>query len=160
MTCNDINLRIDAVLDNDGAWTGDQRAHIDTCVRCQSRLALAQAIDRWLPQLSVDQPPPSFTSGVMARVRRDRWRAEQALDTGFNVAIAAGLLLIAAGVAGLAWSSGLVVVGADVVALMREGLAAAGAELAPQLPTYSVAALLLTMGLGVWWWTEHANFER
>ncbi|MDP1569823.1 MAG: hypothetical protein Q8L86_07450 [Vicinamibacterales bacterium] len=160
MTCDQINLRIDAVLDGDEAWTSDARAHLDTCSRCQSRVALAQGINRWLPQLPVDTPPATFTSGVMARVRRERWRAEQALDAGFNVAIAAGLLLIVAGVAGLAWSSGLIVVGADVVALMREAIAVTGAEIAPQLPTYSVAALLLTMGLGVWWWTEHANFER
>lgn len=160
MMCGEIDDRIEAVTSGDAAWSQAHAAHVATCRRCQSRIALAQAMERVLPTLTIASAPASFTADVMARVRRERWRAEQVLDTGFNVAIAAGLLLVVAGVAGLAWASGLIVVGADVLGLMRDGLALAGTQLAPQLPVYTTAALLLTLGVGVWWWTEQANFER
>ncbi len=158
MTCDDLDTRLEAVADGT-AWTMAESAHVSTCLRCRSRFALAQAIDRLLPTLPVASPPASFTADVMARVRRDRWRAEQALDTGFNVAIAAGLILIAGGVAGLAWTSGLVVVGADMAGLVREAVSLAGERITPQLPVYSMSAGLLALGLVVWWWTESANVE-
>jgi hypothetical protein len=160
VTCEDLEGRLEAIASGDATWRAADDAHVSTCDRCRKRLALAQAVERVLPTLRVAEPPASFTGDVMARVRRERWRAEQILDTGFNVAIAAGLILIVVGVAGLAWSTGLVVVGADAAALMGEALAAGGALVAPHLPIYGAAATLLTTAFGIWWWIEGTGVER
>jgi hypothetical protein len=87
-------------------------------------------------------------------VQHDRWRAEQVLDIGFNVAIAAGVLLILAGIAGLAWVSGFIAIGADMTALVAGGAGAVMARLAPDMPTVTLALLLLTTAVAVWWWAE------
>jgi hypothetical protein len=157
MICHTIGARLEEVASGEAGWSHEEETHVSACARCQARLARARDIARVLPTLAVEPAPASFTADVMARVRRERWRAEQALDVGFNVAVAAGLCLVISGVAGLAWASGLIVVGADVVGLMRDGLSLASTQVAPQLPFYITAALLLTLGLGVWWWTEGAD---
>lgn len=159
MTCDAIDNRVDEVAGGESAWTDAEAAHIATCARCQASCALASRLEHLLPVLG-PEPPDGFSTRVMTRIRRERWRAEQALDAGFNVALAAGLAAIVAGVAGLAWSSGLVVVGADVVGLMRQALAATTAELSPQLPLYGAAALLVAGGLGAWWWAESGGPSR
>ena len=42
----------------------------------------------------------------MARIGQEKWQTERVVDIGFNLAIAAGVLVILAGGAGLAWSLG------------------------------------------------------
>ena len=77
------------------------------------------------------------------------------LDWGFNIFVATGLALIVAGVAGLVWASGLVVVSRDVFAAfarVRPEMAMTG--VAQPGATVLMAALLLTLTLGVWWWVE------
>jgi hypothetical protein len=111
-------------------------------------------IERALAARDVPSPPPHFTAGVMALVIRERWRAERALDIGFNVAVAAGVLIILAGAAGLAWSFGLLTVAVDVDQI----LALARAQMRPadlaDVHTVLVAAIILTIALGLWWWAE------
>ena len=64
-------------------------------------------------------PPATFTAAVMARVGQERWKTERAIDLGFNLAIAAGVLVILAGGAGLAWSLGLLTITIDVEAIWQ-----------------------------------------
>jgi hypothetical protein len=90
----------------------------------------------------------------MARVGRDRWQAERVIDLGFNLALAAGVMFILAGGAGLAWSLGFLTITIDVDAILQ----AVGNQLADrvvsQAQTVVMAAALLTMALGLWWWAE------
>ena len=50
----------------------------------------------------------------MARVGQEKWKTERVVDIGFNLAIAAGVLVILAGGAGLAWSLGFFTITIDV----------------------------------------------
>src|SRR2546430_10422039 len=47
------------------------------------------------------KPAPQFTARTMALVRRRRWRREQFVDAGFNVA----LTIVGIGVVAAAWGS-------------------------------------------------------
>ena len=87
-------------------------------------------------------------------MRRARWRSEQFLDVGFNVAIAAVVLAVIVGVWMLLNRSGLVAVSNDVVDLFGSGLVAFARRVAPSLPLYAGATALLATALGIWWWAE------
>ena len=55
----------------------------------------------------------------MARVNREQWKAERIVDLGFNLAVAAGVLVMVAGGFGAAWSLGLFTITIDAAALLR-----------------------------------------
>jgi hypothetical protein len=93
----------------------------------------------------------------MARTGDARWRTERAFDIGFNLAVAAGLLVILAGVGGVAWSLGYVAIDSGTIALLQAASAQVEGRIVSQLQTVSVAAGLLTMALVLWWWAEAAT---
>jgi len=99
-------------------------------------------------------PPATFTAGVMALVRHDRWQAERFIDLGFNLAMAAGVLVMLAGLGGLAWSLGFLDVTIDLDALAEAARTELGGRVLAQVQTVAMAAVLLTMALALWWWTE------
>ena len=153
MRCDELDAIIEAIAEGQ-ARAGDHDAHLATCARCQSRVAMAQALDRLLATRETPEPPAAFTYRVMERVGREEWRVEQWMDVGFNVAVAAGVALVVAGVAGLAWSLGWLTVD-------RPTLEAVGTAIEPWVsstlskgPTVALAAVLLTTALGLWWWVE------
>jgi len=113
------------------------------------------AIERWMRERATPAAPPAFTSGVMARVRQERWRSERYWDIGFNIAVAGGLLLVVAGVLGLLYLSGLSALARDAVLLFGEAVTSAADQVAPRLPAYMGALLLTTSALGVWWFVEN-----
>lgn len=131
--------------------------HVAACPRCAASLALARRIEQALAARPVPPPPPAFTAAVLARVRRQRWRTEQAIDVGFNVAVAAGLLIVASGVLGLVYASGLSVVVTDLVDLTGRAMMDVAARSTRALPTYAVAAALVTSALALWWWVEEGS---
>ena len=91
----------------------------------------------------------------MTRVSRDRWQVEQVVDIGFNLAIAAGVLLIAGGAAGLAWSAGLLTFDRRFGGRSPRSRRCSWIDrMVSQAQTVATAALLLTLALGVWWWAE------
>jgi len=153
MPCVVIDDRIEALAEGD-APTAEEAAHLQACAACAARLALARRIDRALAARPAPPAPPTFTAAVLARIHRERWRAEQALDLGFNVAIGAGLLIIVAGVIGLVYASGLSAVSSDVVALVSGAFSQVAAGMAPALPAYLAATALVTTALAIWWWAE------
>ena len=157
MRCDDLERVIEAIADGSLAPSPDQDAHFLTCARCRARLEQARQIERWLAHREVPQPPPSFTAAVMARVGQEQWRAERIVDLGFNLAVAAGVLVILAGGAGAAWSLGLFTITLDASALVEMLSAEMEGRLINQLQTVAVAALLLTSALGLWWWAEAAT---
>ena len=90
----------------------------------------------------------------MARLRRERWRSEQILDWSFNAAVALGVSLIGIGLVGLAWATGLITIGGDMMTLVRVASDLLADRVVQQAPTIAVAGLLLTMTLALWWWVE------
>jgi hypothetical protein len=113
------------------------------------------AIDRWMRERATPAAPPGFTAAVMTRVGKERWRTERYWDVGFNIAVAAGLLLVAAGVLGLIYISGLSVVGRDAILLFVDALTTTADQVAPALPAYTGAGALTVMALGLWWYVEN-----
>jgi hypothetical protein len=114
-----------------------------------------EAIERWMRERPAPAAPAGFSAAVMARVRQDRWRVERYWDLGFNIAVAAGLLLVVGGILGLIYMSGLVVVGRDAVALFAGAITTVADQLMPMLPAYLGASLLTFTGLGLWWYVEN-----
>ena len=104
----------------------------------------------------VAAPSSSFTGAVMARVGQERWKTERVVDLGFNLAIAAGILVILAAGSGLAWSLGLVSVTIDLDAIWQAFGADVTGRVLSQVQTIAMAAVLLTMTLVLWWWAETA----
>jgi hypothetical protein len=153
VSCHEADTSIEAIA------TGEHvaeavRTHVETCARCASRLRQAQRIEQLLADRPSPEPPAMFTTTLLGRLRRDRRRTEQILDWGFNAAVAIGVALIAMGIGGLIYASGLVEVSRDLYSLVDLVSGAAAARLAEQARTFVFAAFLLTLTLGVWWWIE------
>ena len=154
MNCHDLDALIESIADGSHTPEAAEAAHLASCATCRARLDEARAIEQLLATREVVAPPASFTSTVMARVGQERWKTERAIDLGFNLAIAAGVLLILTGAAGVAWSFGLLTISVDIEALWQElGSDVAGRFLS-QVQAVAMAAVLLTMALGLWWWAE------
>jgi hypothetical protein len=102
----------------------------------------------------VPAAPPQFTSRTLARVRRARWRSDQFLDAGFNVAIATVVLAVIGGTWLLLQTSGLGVVSNDAVDLFGTALGTFLRRVTPSLPLYAGATAVLATALAIWWWAE------
>jgi anti-sigma factor RsiW len=156
IACTDTNGFIEDLAAGDPVPEGISE-HVAACPRCATRLQLAMRIERTLAERPVAVPPAAFTNTIVARIRHERWRAEQMLDLGFNVFVVCGIALIAAGVAGLVWASGLVVLSRDVFAVLEAATKSTLTTVAGQARTFLFAALLLTLALAVWWWVEQED---
>lgn len=155
MTCRDLEPLIEAIADGSLGLGAGPAAHLAECAVCAERLERARAIESMLALRETPAPSPSFTAAVMARVGEERWKTERVVDLGFNLAIAAGVLVIMVGGAGLAWSLGLLTITIDVDAVWRalDDSDVTGRFLS-QVQTFVMAAVILTMALGLWWWAE------
>ena len=152
--CDHLEPLVEAIADDSFEPSPEDRAHLESCAVCSGRLARARAIHALLLTRELPTPSASFTASVMARVQRERWKDEQVVDFGFNLAIAAGVLLIVGGVLALAWSFGLLTFGMDVRGLMAAVASQWVDRAIQQLQTIVMATVLLTMALGLWWWAE------
>jgi len=155
VSCTELNALIEAIAAGEIEPDPGARAHLATCIACARALALARHIDALLAAQPAPDASPGFTPALMARLRRDRWRSEQYLDLGFNVAVA---LAIVAGVGGL-WlvlsATGLVGVSTDLTRVLLASTASLVASIAPALPIYTLAAGVFVSGVAIWWWAEH-----
>lgn len=154
MTCDHLEPLIELLADETYVASPDERAHLDTCARCQARLANARDIERWLTTRETPAPSAAFTQSVIALVSQQRWQTERVFDLGFNLAMAAGVLVILAGAAGLAWSFGFLTITVDVDALLAATHSNLGGRVLSQIQTIGTAAIVLTMTLVLWWWAE------
>jgi hypothetical protein len=152
--CDELDMLIEAIADASREMTADEAAHVASCATCAARVERARAIESLLAIRDVPSPPASFTVAVMQRVGQERWKAERAIDLGFNLAMAAGVLVILAGAAGLAWSLGFLTVTVDVAAIWDALGAEATGRMLSQVQTIAMSAVLLTMALALWWWAE------
>ena len=112
-------------------------------------------IETWMRERAAPAAPAGFTSAVMVRVRQERWQTERYWDLGFNIAVAAGLLFIAAGVLGLIYISGLSVVGRDAMLFVVNAITTVADQVAPAVPAYMGAFALTASALGLWWYVEN-----
>lgn len=157
MRCDHLEPLIEAIADGSFRPEAEDAQHLATCPVCSARLAEARAIEGLLTMRDVATPSPAFTATVMARVGQERWKTERVIDLGFNLAMAAGVLFIVAGGAGLAWSLGLVSVSIDLQAIWEAvGSFGVTSRVLSQVQTIAMASGLLTMALVLWWWAETA----
>lgn len=70
--------------------------------------------------------------------------------------MAAGVLVVLAGAVGLAWSLGFLSITIDVDAVWHALGSDVTGRVVSQAQTFVMAAALLTMALGLWWWAETA----
>jgi anti-sigma factor RsiW len=154
MFCDEALDSIEAIAADEVTPDGRVAAHLASCPNCAAALVGARALEQMLKRRSVPAAPSQFTSRTMARVRRARWRNDQFLDVGFNVAIGLVLLVVLVGVWLLLNRSGLAAVSNDAVDLFGTGLVTFARRVAPSLPLYAGAAAVLATALGIWWWAE------
>lgn len=157
MRCDHLEPLIEAIADGSYAPGAEDAQHLASCARCSTRVAKARAIEDLLAMREVAMPSSSFTGALMARVGQERWKTERVVDLGFNVAIAAGILVIVAAGAGLAWSLGFVSISIDLEAIWQALGADVTGRVLSQVQTIAMAAVLLTMALALWWWAETAR---
>jgi predicted anti-sigma-YlaC factor YlaD len=154
MFCDEALDAVEAIAAGDLMPEGRVAEHLASCPNCAAALDDARHLERSLQARPVPAAPPQFTARTLARVRRARWRSDQFLDVGFNVAIVALVVALFGGVWMLVHRSGLDVVSSDAVDLMGTGLVGLIRRVAPSLPLYAGAAALLVSALGLWWWAE------
>ena len=158
MRCHDLEPLIEAIADGSHELSAEERAHLSSCTVCPARLEQARRIEQWLAARDLAQPPATFTASVMLRIGQQKWQAERVIDIGFNLAIAAGVLVILMAGAGLAWSLGFFTITVDVAALLNAAFSRVeGREVISEVQTIVISAVLLTMALGFWWWAEQAT---
>jgi anti-sigma factor RsiW len=154
MFCDEALDAVEAVASGDLTPEGRIAQHFASCRQCASALESARRIERLLRARDTPRPPSNFTSRTMVRVRRARWRSDQFLDVGFNLAL--GLIVI--GILGVVWvvveSIGLTSMSADAADLFSTGLATLFRRVAPSLPLYAGATAVVATAIGIWWWAE------
>jgi anti-sigma factor RsiW len=154
MFCDEALDAVEAIAAGEVMPDGRVASHLATCPNCASALESARKLEASLRQREAPAAPAQFTARTLARVRRARWRSDQFLDVGFNLAIGAVVVAVFAGVWMLLHRTGLAVVSRDAVDLFGSGFVMIARRVAPSLPLYAGAALLLVSALGLWWWAE------
>jgi predicted anti-sigma-YlaC factor YlaD len=154
MFCDEVLELVEPIAAGDVAPDARLTEHLRTCPNCTAALESARRIERLLQTRPAVSAPAQFTSRLTTRIRRERWRREQWLDAGFNIAVVAALVLIVAGVWMAMRAAGLTIVGGDTLTVAGEQLTGFGATLTEALPTYGGAAGVIGGALALWWWAE------
>ena len=154
MFCDEALDTVEAIAAGEVMADGRVAAHLASCPNCAQALESARQLERSLQLRPIPSPPAQFTSRTLARVRRARWRSDQFLDLGFNVAVGAVVLAVVGGVWMLLNRSGLTAVSRDAVDLFGSGFVTFAQRVAPSVLLYAEAAALLLSALGIWWWAE------
>jgi anti-sigma factor RsiW len=154
MFCDEVLELIEPIAAGEVTPEGRVAAHLATCPGCAAALEDARRVERVLRAQPAPRAPAQFTTRVLSRVRRERWRSEQAVDFGFNVTIAIVAVGILAAAAVALHLAGMDAALGDAMNLVGSGAAALARRVAPSVPLYAGAAALLVMALGIWWWAE------
>ena len=154
MFCDEFLEKVDAIAAGDLPLDPRVTAHLATCPGCTAALNDARQVERLLKARPAPQAPPQFTARIMGRIRGDRRRREQFLDTGFNVAIGIVVLAVIGGLWMLFSQSGMSSVAGNAVSLLNSSVRDLIGRAAPSLPLYLGAFAALASALTVWWWAE------
>src|SRR5689334_13886510 len=157
MFCDEALELVESIADGELTPEGRVAAHLATCPNCAAALASARRLEQALRVRPVPRAPARFTARTMTALRRQRWRSEQFVDVGFNVALAAVGLIVAGGALVLLSHAGLIPAGNGAFGLMSGGVAGVVRRAVPAVPVYVAAAALLGAALGVWWWAERES---
>ena len=159
MTCAAFDEIVEAIVAGDEVESEAARAHRTGCPRCAAAFAAAQAVERALAARPVAVAPPRFTAAVLARIRSERWLADQRVDRVFNAAMIVGVLGIVGGSLALlnlgSVTASIVAFAsltADVFSQPRQATAVA-------LPmwVYALGGALLATSAYIWRWAEGAR---
>ena len=154
MFCDEALDSVEPIAAGELSPDGRVAAHLATCPNCALALERARQLEASLRRREAPVAPAQFTSRTLARIRRARWRTDQFLDVGFNVAIGAVVLSVMVGVWMLLHRTGLAAVSSDAVNVFGSGFVSLARRVAPSLPLYAGALALLVGALGIWWWAE------
>jgi anti-sigma factor RsiW len=154
MFCDEVLEAIEPIAAGELTPSPRFAAHLTSCRGCAGALDAARRVDALLRGRVAPVAPAQFSSRVMAGLRRARWRTEQMLDWGFNLALVATGVLIVVSVWMVLRRSGLANVSTDAIELLGPGMVLFARRIAPSLPLYAAATALLGTALGVWWWAE------
>ena len=154
MFCDEALDSVEAIAAGEMMPDGRVASHLATCPNCAWALHRARELEASLRRRAIPVAPAQFTSRTLAKIRRARWRTDQFLDLGFNLAIGAVVVAVLGGIWMLLHRAGLTAVSGDVVDVAATGLVALARRVAPSLPLYAGAAALLVSALGIWWWAE------
>ena len=154
MFCDEALDTVEAIAAGDVLADGRVASHLATCPNCALALERARQLEATLRRREAPAAPAQFTSRTLARIRRARWRSDQFLDAGFNVAVGAVVVSLLGGVWMLLHRTGLSSVSSDAVDLLGSGFVSLARRVAPALPLYAGALALLVSALGIWWWAE------
>lgn len=154
MFCDEALDAIEPIAAGELRPEGRIAEHLASCPNCAAALKHARELERMLAARPQPKPPVQFTARTMARVRRARWRSDQFLDVGFNVALGVVAVAILGALLMLLDWTGFGAVGTDAVGLFSSGFSALAQRLSPSLPLYAGATALLASALGIWWWAE------
>ena len=154
MFCDEALDTVEAIAAGEVMPDGRVASHLATCPNCALALERARQLEASLRRREIPAAPAQFTSRTLARIRRARWRTDQFLDLGFNLAIGALAVAVLGGVWMLVNRSGLAAVSSDAATVFGSGFVALARRVMPSLPLYAGAAALLASALGIWWWAE------
>src|SRR5919197_3661952 len=117
MFCDETLEAVEAVAAGEVTPEGRVADHLATCPNCAAALDSARRLDRLLQARPAPRPPAHFTPRTLTRVRRARWRSDQFLDVGFNIAIVALVVALFGGVWMVVHRTGLDAVSSNAVDL-------------------------------------------
>ena len=154
MFCDEVLELVEAIAAGDLAPDARVLAHVNSCAGCAAALADARRVEQLLRDRTTPVAPPQFTTRIMGRIRRDRWRRDQFLDLGFNFVV--GVVVLS--VLGAFWvvlsQSGIGGLSQDAVSVLGSAAAELFRRATPSLPLYLAASAIVAAALGVWWWAE------
>ena len=154
MFCDEALDTVEAIAAGELQPDGRVAAHLASCPNCAKALVDARQLEASLRRRAAPAAPAQFTSRTLAKIRRAKWRSDQFLDLGFNIAILLVVVSVLGGVWMLLHRTGLASVSGDAVNVVGGGFVALARRVAPSLPLYAGALALLVSALGIWWWAE------
>jgi anti-sigma factor RsiW len=131
----------------DASWAD---AHVEGCSSCQDLLASYVALSEALSALPVAEPPPDFTSVVMARIdsREAARRAERRVTIGVFAAVAACLAVVLAVAGQAAWAPALSAVSSTSVRILQ-ALRISSDVLSPLVSALRLQIIVVVATLGI-----------
>src|SRR5436309_6019905 len=143
MFCDEALDSVEAIAAGELMPDGRVASHLATCPNCAAALERARQLEASLRRREAPPAPAQFTARTLARIRRARWRSDQFLDAGFNVALGLVAIAVLGGVWMLMHRTGLAAVSSDAINLFGSGFVSLVQRVAPSLPLYAGAAALL-----------------